>query len=179
MQGAVECFEKQTRNHPKVFTSAGHQGRIGRRVALAPFTAFETPSFPKRVKHARGERRGHIAKQECVVPSLSPQTDKYSTITTTNLSHTSFFFVLQHHRPCQLQIPPHHIFLLLHHHPPTRNAAMAEHTYKFNVTMTCGGCSGAVERVLKKTEGESSPPNPTQPQPNHSPHPANSIDCII
>ncbi|KAK1025709.1 Cytosolic copper metallochaperone [Friedmanniomyces endolithicus] len=26
---------------------------------------------------------------------------------------------------------------------------MAEHNYKFNVTMTCGGCSGAVERVLK------------------------------
>ncbi|KAH8922815.1 copper chaperone taha [Atractiella rhizophila] len=26
-------------------------------------------------------------------------------------------------------------------------------TYKFNVTMTCTGCSGAVERVLKKTEG--------------------------
>lgn len=30
----------------------------------------------------------------------------------------------------------------------------AEHTYKFNVTMTCGGCSGAVERVLKKMDGE-------------------------
>ncbi|KAK5702218.1 Cytosolic copper metallochaperone [Elasticomyces elasticus] len=30
---------------------------------------------------------------------------------------------------------------------------MAEHNYKFNVTMTCGGCSGAVERVLKKLEG--------------------------
>ncbi|KAF1940171.1 copper chaperone-like protein [Clathrospora elynae] len=27
------------------------------------------------------------------------------------------------------------------------------HTYKFGVTMTCGGCSGAVERVLKKLEG--------------------------
>ncbi|PHH60783.1 hypothetical protein CDD81_1180 [Ophiocordyceps australis] len=24
------------------------------------------------------------------------------------------------------------------------------HTYEFNVTMTCGGCSGAVDRVLKK-----------------------------
>jgi len=23
-------------------------------------------------------------------------------------------------------------------------------TYKFNVAMTCGGCSGAVERILKK-----------------------------
>lgn len=30
---------------------------------------------------------------------------------------------------------------------------MSEHKYKFNVTMTCGGCSGAVERVLKKMEG--------------------------
>jgi copper chaperone len=31
---------------------------------------------------------------------------------------------------------------------------MAEHNYKFNITMTCGGCSGAVERVLKKLDGE-------------------------
>ncbi|OBZ75146.1 Metal homeostasis factor ATX1 [Grifola frondosa] len=30
---------------------------------------------------------------------------------------------------------------------------MSEHTYKFDVKMTCTGCSGAVERVLKKTEG--------------------------
>lgn len=30
---------------------------------------------------------------------------------------------------------------------------MAEHTYDFNITMTCGGCSGAVERVLKKLDG--------------------------
>lgn len=28
-----------------------------------------------------------------------------------------------------------------------------DHHYKFNVKMTCGGCSGAVDRVLKKTEG--------------------------
>ncbi|KAI1820927.1 iron copper transporter [Xylaria intraflava] len=27
------------------------------------------------------------------------------------------------------------------------------HTYKFNVTMSCGGCSGAVNRVLGKLEG--------------------------
>lgn len=27
------------------------------------------------------------------------------------------------------------------------------HTYEFNITMTCGGCSGAVDRVLKKLEG--------------------------
>ena len=34
---------------------------------------------------------------------------------------------------------------------------MAQRKYKFNVTMTCGGCSGAVERVLKKTEGTTPP----------------------
>ncbi|KAL4814009.1 heavy metal-associated domain-containing protein [Aspergillus spinulosporus] len=28
-----------------------------------------------------------------------------------------------------------------------------EHHYKFNVSMSCGGCSGAVERVLKKLDG--------------------------
>lgn len=39
-------------------------------------------------------------------------------------------------------------------HQPTFK--MAEHNYKFNITMTCGGCSGAVERVLKKLEGKSS-----------------------
>lgn len=32
---------------------------------------------------------------------------------------------------------------------------MAEHKYKFNVSMSCGGCSGAVERVLKKLDGTS------------------------
>jgi len=30
---------------------------------------------------------------------------------------------------------------------------MSDHTYDFNITMTCGGCSGAVERVLKKLDG--------------------------
>ncbi|TKA75672.1 hypothetical protein B0A49_01369 [Cryomyces minteri] len=30
---------------------------------------------------------------------------------------------------------------------------MADHNYKFDITMTCGGCSGAVERVLKKLDG--------------------------
>jgi len=30
---------------------------------------------------------------------------------------------------------------------------MSEHTYKFNVSMPCGGCSGAVTRVLGKLEG--------------------------
>ncbi|KEF57183.1 uncharacterized protein A1O9_07373 [Exophiala aquamarina CBS 119918] len=30
---------------------------------------------------------------------------------------------------------------------------MSGHQYKFNVSMSCGGCSGAVERVLKKLDG--------------------------
>lgn len=30
---------------------------------------------------------------------------------------------------------------------------MSEHTYKFNISMSCGGCSGAVDRVLKKLDG--------------------------
>ncbi|KAK7920755.1 hypothetical protein PG985_008777 [Apiospora marii] len=30
---------------------------------------------------------------------------------------------------------------------------MSDHTYKFGVHMTCGGCSGAIDRVLKKLDG--------------------------
>ncbi|KAF8576394.1 heavy metal transport/detoxification protein [Ramaria rubella] len=30
---------------------------------------------------------------------------------------------------------------------------MQEHTYRFEVKMTCSGCTGAVERVLSKLEG--------------------------
>ncbi|PWN89578.1 putative ATX1-antioxidant protein and metal homeostasis factor [Acaromyces ingoldii] len=33
---------------------------------------------------------------------------------------------------------------------------MAEHEYKFDVAMSCGGCSGAVTRVLQKLDGVSS-----------------------
>ncbi|KAK0524677.1 Cytosolic copper metallochaperone, partial [Tilletia horrida] len=33
---------------------------------------------------------------------------------------------------------------------------MSEHEYKFNVAMSCSGCSGAVDRVLKKLEGVTS-----------------------
>ncbi|TFK42550.1 hypothetical protein BDQ12DRAFT_623728 [Crucibulum laeve] len=29
-----------------------------------------------------------------------------------------------------------------------------EHTYQFDVKMTCSGCSGAVTRVLEKAKGE-------------------------
>jgi copper chaperone len=31
---------------------------------------------------------------------------------------------------------------------------MSEHNYKFEVAMSCGGCSGAIERVLKKLDGK-------------------------
>jgi copper chaperone len=31
------------------------------------------------------------------------------------------------------------------------------HTYEFNVTMSCGGCSGAIDRVLKKLDGMARP----------------------
>jgi len=30
----------------------------------------------------------------------------------------------------------------------------AAHTYKFTVAMSCSGCSGAIERVLKKLDGQ-------------------------
>ncbi|KAI8917680.1 heavy metal-associated domain-containing protein [Powellomyces hirtus] len=33
---------------------------------------------------------------------------------------------------------------------------MSEQTYKFKVGMSCGGCSGAVTRILSKTDGVSS-----------------------
>jgi copper chaperone CopZ len=47
------------------------------------------------------------------------------------------------------------------HQPPT--ITMAEtHTYEFNVTMSCGGCSGAIDRVLKKLDGMLTSPLPAQ-----------------
>jgi len=42
-------------------------------------------------------------------------------------------------------------------------SAPAEHTYKFNVSMSCGGCSGAVDRVLKKLDGKFLYPHPIPP----------------
>jgi len=36
---------------------------------------------------------------------------------------------------------------------PATAAPVDAHTYKFNVSMSCGGCSGAVDRVLKKLAG--------------------------
>lgn len=29
----------------------------------------------------------------------------------------------------------------------------ASHTYDFSIAMSCGGCSGAIDRVLKKLDG--------------------------
>jgi hypothetical protein len=52
----------------------------------------------------------------------------------------------------------------------------AEHTYKFNVSMSCGGCSGAVNRVLGKLEGTLSFPSsspcrlPSSSDNRSSPH---------
>ncbi|QMW37435.1 hypothetical protein G4B11_000671 [Aspergillus flavus] len=46
---------------------------------------------------------------------------------------------------------------------------MSEHKYIFTVTMSCGGCSGAVERVLKKLPGRSCFSLP----PLFPPHPLN------
>ncbi|KAF7924842.1 uncharacterized protein EAE98_004135 [Botrytis deweyae] len=37
--------------------------------------------------------------------------------------------------------------------PAALIAEEGEHTYKFNISMSCGGCSGAVDRVLKKLDG--------------------------
>jgi hypothetical protein len=44
---------------------------------------------------------------------------------------------------------------------PATAAPVDAHTYKFNVSMSCGGCSGAVDRVLKKLAGSS----PSLPYP--------------
>jgi len=50
----------------------------------------------------------------------------------------------------------------------TATAPVDAHTYKFNVSMSCGGCSGAVDRVLKKLDG-SSCPGPLSPVPRMHP----------
>jgi copper chaperone len=49
---------------------------------------------------------------------------------------------------------------------------MSEHTYKFNVAMSCGGCSGAVERVLKKLDGMHSALRPISNLPLLPPNPS-------
>lgn len=53
----------------------------------------------------------------------------------------------------------------------------ATHTYEFNVTMTCGGCSGAVDRVLKKLDGTRTPPFPLNPGRRCISREAISTDC--
>lgn len=39
---------------------------------------------------------------------------------------------------------------------PSMASEVAEHKYQLNVKMTCGGCSGAVTRVLTKAQQEGS-----------------------
>jgi hypothetical protein len=51
-------------------------------------------------------------------------------------------------------------------------AAAAETKYHFDIKMTCSGCSGAIDRTLKKMEGMSLPPSPLSPffaLPPHGP----------
>jgi len=62
----------------------------------------------------------------------------------------------------------------------------AEHTYKFNVSMSCGGCSGAVNRVLGKLEGVSPSlplalPHPcyNYPSPSSNPFPIHRTHHIL
>jgi len=48
-------------------------------------------------------------------------------------------------------------------HPSLTMASTAQeptHHYHFNITMTCTGCSGAIDRVLKRTDGLPLPPPP-------------------
>jgi copper chaperone len=43
---------------------------------------------------------------------------------------------------------------------PAPAPAPADTNYKFAIKMSCGGCSGAIERTLKKMEGTANPPPP-------------------
>ncbi|ETS64554.1 hypothetical protein PaG_01019 [Moesziomyces aphidis] len=47
--------------------------------------------------------------------------------------------------PALVALPPPLVF--------SNYITMSEHEYKFDVVMTCSGCSGAVERVLSKLQG--------------------------
>lgn len=70
--------------------------------------------------------------------------------------------LLAHDSPTALDEPPR----LISDTPPSLPAAttMADvHTYEFNVSMSCGGCSGAIDRVLKKLPGASPPPSSSIP----------------
>lgn len=48
-------------------------------------------------------------------------------------------------------------------HVNTHTTMADTHTYKFNVSMSCSGCSGAVDRVLKKLEGKPVPASHLHP----------------
>ena len=60
----------------------------------------------------------------------------------------------------------------------TAAPAGGEHKYVFNVTMSCGGCSGAVERVLKKLEGASPVLSTRFPTPSTLPTSPTSSDSL-
>jgi|SRR5690242_5039428 len=65
----------------------------------------------------------------------------------------------QHRLSCSYSTPActHTLYLRIHTHTTHGSNNMSEHNYKFNIAMSCGGCSGAVERVLKKLEGGCTP----------------------
>jgi hypothetical protein len=73
---------------------------------------------------------------------------------TSHLQTTQLVLPSQHKAPRRSNLA-----VLQNHTPPSYNhihtTYTMTHTYKFNVAMSCGGCSGAIERVLKKLEGQS------------------------
>lgn len=119
------------------------------------------------------DRRARVARRCRKCYTRAPVRRAYSSTEARYLSVTASTSIHQGHRLClsvntyldpitkQPPLPP-----LLRLHIPTTYLSnylnhlitlskMAEHNYKFNITMTCGGCSGAVERVLKKLDGKS------------------------
>ncbi|KAF9564615.1 hypothetical protein CPC08DRAFT_684788 [Agrocybe pediades] len=56
-------------------------------------------------------------------------------------------FCLSIHQPVSVSSRPLSLSL-------SNKTIMSEHTYKFDVKMTCSGCSGAVTRVLEKAKAD-------------------------
>jgi hypothetical protein len=106
----------------------------------------------------------HHRLETCAIPSLSKLPLVLSLyIPSACLPHCHFTnshrpppFTLRHHKSPQIPLQPAN-----HTHPPT---SIMTHTYKFNIAMSCGGCSGAVDRVLKKLDGELFPRAPLCPR---------------
>jgi hypothetical protein len=68
--------------------------------------------------------------------------------------YISLHIATKHHPPCSTHNYRHIHFRNLTTTPSEHTSYnMSTHTYKFNIGMSCGGCSGAVERVLKKLDG--------------------------